>query len=223
MNKILKTVAIAAPALMIALSAQAATYQIDQAVQLSADGFGSSLFHSQKNGRTSGPTIGHFDDAQGVTSGTWDTSIGGTASNIFFTSSLTDGTSVSAEGRLNESTTRVGGVEGSIQFTITGSSTSWLNGIFDFIFEDRTFADVGSGGPVVANGLLNNQTIGLWGDLGNYDRRTCWVSGNCLGVDLRLNLTEVDSNPAPVPLPMSLGFLLAGLGGLTALNRKRTR
>lgn len=184
-------------------SAAAAVVSLDSILNTMTGGFRTSVIHDQSRSQTSGSTVANFSSA--ISNGTFDTSTG--ALSFDGTVMLSGNSSTfSASGSLFNSMTRANGVFGNITFDFTGSI---LNGqSITFNFADQTYT---SGGQPNGYTTINGQTyIALWGDTGY---PTCT---NCLGVDLRIQYS-----PAPIPLPASVGLLLAGLGGLGAVRRLR--
>lgn len=224
--KFFKSVALAASLAVSAAAADAATYTINQAVDSTANGFGSSLFHTQTT-RMNGHEIKRFDGAVGATTGAWSTDIIGDAAtdNIYFTSDLVAGGKVSARGYVNQTARANGfGLTGAIRFLVSDAGD--FDGVYNILFDDQTF--VSNNGNAIANAFLGSYgpggsgELGLWGDLGNYP--DCKQSSSpfaCVGLDLRLAVTEGgDFNIPPVPLPAAGWMLLAALGGLAASRRK---
>lgn len=203
LRKILLGLAVAAAPLAFATSASATTYNIDDIVSPAGypNGFGSSVFHDQGSGQMSGGTLETPDVLSA--GGTWDSTTGA----ISFDFTLEDGGTVSASGNLmtNAATSSIGytGLGGSITMTFSGA-TNIADGMYDFQFAS-TFHNP------EANGTDFSQ-ISLWGDLGTYTSGCSTPA--CMGVDMRLAISAV-------PLPAPALLLLAGLGGLGLMRRKR--
>ena len=222
-----KSVALAAGMVVSAVAADAATYNLERAIN-GGTNFITSGFHTQTNGRMSGPFIDMFDDTAAATTGQWTTDASVTGNNIWFTSKLQGGASVSAIGRINFESTRTNGLDGFLEFMISGSGIADFDGAYRIVFDDNTF--VGSSSNPVANGLKSTSNsdvfkLGLWGDRDNYPN--CTHSNQpyeCVGLDLRLKarVTDDDFNIPPVPLPAAGWLLLAGLGSLAAARRKKS-
>lgn len=193
-------------------AATAKTYHISGVLDPagSPNGFRTSLFHNQKYGRMSGSMV---DDPLNA-SGTWDSSTGA----LSFTMDLLGGGSVSVTGNLlvsNRGTSSAGyqGVYTSTPLKFAFSSASKFGSkIMKFSFADKWYNPEANG--------FGNGMISLWGDNGKYSwlgKNGCRIfSKACVGTDLRLSISAV-------PLPASIGFLLAGLGGLVGLRRFRRK
>ena len=200
-------------ALVLSAGAVAAkTYNITGVIDTTANGFGSSLFHDQNYGQMSGSMV---DDPLNA-SGTWNSNTGA----ISFTMDLAYGGSVSVTGNLlvsNRAPSSIGytGVytASPLQFAFSAASQ------FGSTVMNFSFADVWHNPE--ANGFGNGM-ISLWGDNGMFSQlynpyygNTCkYYQNKRLGTDLRLEISAV-------PLPASMGFLLAGLGGLFGVRRFR--
>ncbi len=210
-----KLLALPVAALFAASSAQAATYDITNVLDYSANGFGSSLFHDQSCGQMCGSSVADPLDA----TGSWDSVTGA----ISFLMNMSGGGTVTGSGTLNLSTTRgpssIGydGVFGSIDMKFAGVS-GIADAIYSFVYRDVFHNPEANG--------TNWSQISLWGDLGNYDSG-CPTGEYCMGGDFRFAISENTGSgaggPAPVPLPGTLGLLVLGLGGLTGSRKLRKK
>lgn len=176
-------------------AASAATYDVLGLINKSADGFTSSLVHSQKhNMDMSGYNLGWFSEHA---SGKWvDGKIG-------FTGKWRGG-DYKALGYINEHTGA-----GKITFNFE----KWL-GVKTFYFKDADFG----GGP--ANGFKDH-VISLWGSTNTCWKN--WRGhnkGTCYGIDLRIKVGS-SGGGAEIPLPASAFLLLGGLGAMGIARRKK--
>ncbi|MFV2054177.1 VPLPA-CTERM sorting domain-containing protein [Aliiroseovarius sp. YM-037] len=199
----------ALPFLFIALApaANAATYDINGVLDYSANGFRTSLFHSQTCGRMCGYEV---EDPTSAT-GTWDSVTGALSATM----NLLHGGYVSITGNLlmsdrGDSSLGFQGLYTDTPLSFAFSPDSQYGATtMGFSFMDRWHNGEANG--------LGNGMISLWGDNGNWSQQNCRQQGSeCVGVDLRLQVS-----PAPVPLPGSIGFLMAGMGGFAYLRRKK--
>lgn len=201
-------------------SASAALLDITEILTFTSGGFGSSLIHNQSKGRMSGGKVANVDNA--VTGGQFNTSTG----DIWFDGSVSKHSSSStykATGNLQNTGMRADGTDGlmgSITFSFLGDLFNGMS--YTFIFEKATYTSGGEPNGFASNGV--NDYIALWGDLGNYDKTMCankpW---RCKGIDLRIAYEDNGGGGGVVPLPASLGFLLAGMGGLGVARKLRKK
>ncbi len=195
-----------------ATSAQAANYNLTEMLNYSGNGFGSSLIHDQTSGVMNGNTVARFDST--LTSGTFNNGV------INFAGSISNGADTStftASGALSEST-RTNGLFGSITFSFLGDLLNNVSLQFDFADQNFTSGQE-------PNGYASNSThnfIALWGDTGRFASQPC-DQGVCYGMDLRIAYEPGGGGTGVVPLPASLGFLLAGIGGLGVTRKLRKK
>lgn len=203
---------------MGASSASAALLDITEILSFTSGGFQSSLIHNQSRDRMSGGTVAHVDSA--VTGGQFDTSNG----DIWFDGSVSKGSKSStfkATGNLQDTLTRpAGGLFGSITFSFLGDLFNGQS--LTFKFADATYTRGGEPNGFASNG--DKDYIALWGDLGTYNKYQCkQTPWRCKGIDLRIAYEDNGGSAGVVPLPASMGFLLAGLGGLGVARKLRKK
>lgn len=192
----------AAVAVLLSVSAaNAVTYKITEAINSSADGFRSTLFH--KTTGCSAMCGAITDKATGGITGKWNPHTG----SIAFQMDLVGGGNVHATGWLDFDNP-MGGLVGKIKMTLSGSSTGY-NGAYDFAFRDWNYV------PAAGVNAFANDIIGLWGAAGGtQNSHNGGFSHAKLGTDLRLQV-------AAVPLPAPILLLGAAFGALGFGARKR--
>ncbi|MEO1194818.1 MAG: VPLPA-CTERM sorting domain-containing protein [Pseudomonadota bacterium] len=163
-------IGIAACAALLALASisKAATYSVDGLINISAQGFGSSLIHEQDyDGDMSGATVSYFDEA--VSGGTWaDTG------DIDFAGTW-NGFGYSATGNIDQTT--AGG------FLTFAFAPGAIYDALTFYFDEAL--DMG------LPNSFDGTTAYLWGGT-----NTCANTGSCQGIDLRIAVSAVPL-PAP--------------------------
>ncbi len=196
----LKSLALGAGILFASLSASnAATYKIDGFQNLSANGFGSTLFHEATG--CGGMCGAYADRATGTGSGSWDSTTGA----INFVMDLVGGGTATAMGILNTTARMSGsatGVAGAFNIIIAGSAHG-KNGSYDFGFADSSHNSVAN--------WFDNGIVGLWGAAPSTSS-----NAGALGVDFRIKVSAV-------PLPAGFVLLLTAAGGLGFLRSRQPK
>ena len=191
-------------------AAQAATYSVDGLLNYSANGFTTSVVHSQDaNGDMSGSVFGTFSPSV-APGGIWQMN-----GDIAFSGTIL-GVDYAVTGNIDTS----GG--GSLSFDFDQTDSFSLSGMATkdayraaFFASDHTFNFDGSLAMGPANSFDGN-IISLWGDTGTCSSSDPATStGTCYGIDLRIAVSEI-------PLPASALLLGVALGGLSAFRRSRT-
>ena len=190
-------------AVTFAAPSQAATFNITDIVNLTQNGFRTSVFHTaSSNGGKSGTVL--ETAVQGSASGTWD-DVSGALTLAF---DLASGKSVSAVGNLLFPGNNDAAVIGTITFTFSSAVQGAIAHTVKFLDWDYNVGLTPQ--PNSSNGSL----IALWGASGNPSSNGNFVTPAGLGADMRLELT-------PVPLPAALPLFLGGLGVLGWLGWRR--
>lgn len=187
---------------LIAGAANATTYKIVDALNLTEQNFRTTVFHTaSSNGGMSGSVLAEADGLGA--SGTWNSVTGA----IDFTFGLGGGESVSATGNLLFPGNHDSAIIGSIDFTFSYDILGGTN------MHTVKFLDHDYGIP----NNFENGIIALWGAAGAPSSKGGgrFVTPAGLGADLRLVVAEA---PLPAALPLMGGALLA-LGLFTRRRR----
>lgn len=193
---------LAAAAMFIAsvFSANASTFEITGFQNLSAQGFGSTLFHKATG--CSGMCGATIAKSAGTGSGNWNSATGA----MSFTMDLVGGGLATASGTIN-TTSRVDGaavgVAGTLEIILSGITGTYssYNGTYDFLFADTSHNPVAN--------WFEDGVIGLWGGAPATN-----ANGGAIGSDWRIEVT-------PAPLPASILLLGAGVAGLGFMRRRQ--